>query len=182
MNRKTTLLQVALAGALALFVGHGIAQAQQAAGARQATNGKVRKAYEALAQMESLRATIQREKTNAEKKKDTVKQLCLDDKLNQLNKSIDTAKTVKEELEAALAATPPDTDLAESSAQIISALASGTKSIQDSANKCIGKESSQLGESSTSMTVSTTMPSSEEIGSTEVPELRQPPVCTSCSS
>lgn len=169
-----------LAGAMALFVGHGIAQAQQTAATAAGANGKIRKAYEALARMESLRATIQREKTTAEKKKDTVKQLCLDDKLNQLNKSIDTAKTVKEELEAALASNPPDTDLANSSAQIISELASGTKAIQDSANKCIGKESSQVGESSTSMTVSTTMPSSQDTDNMEIPELRQPPVCTSC--
>ena len=50
MNRKT-IVQIIVVGAVALFVGHGIAQAQQAAAAGQGSNTKIRKAYDALAQM-----------------------------------------------------------------------------------------------------------------------------------
>src|SRR5579863_1480472 len=114
--RRQKVLGFTAVAAFALLLGHGIAaaqaQAQGAPAAPDATAGLARPVtltpQEELAQSEGIlsrmdtsRSVVRRQLEQARAQRDVVKTLCLNDKLNQLDVAIRSARERRQALEAA---------------------------------------------------------------------------------
>src|SRR5215218_6679625 len=134
MRRENILGFPAVLG-LALLIGHGVASAQAtgqpAPPAPDASGGLSRQVNltpaEQLAQsesflsrMEASRATVRRQLEQARAQRDVVKTLCLNDKLNQIDVAIRSARERRQALE--LAAGRKDADLANHEFTILTVL------------------------------------------------------------
>ncbi|MFT3769222.1 MAG: hypothetical protein QM820_27605 [Minicystis sp.] len=166
MRRQRNLGFTAVA-AFALLIGHGIAAAQaqgQAIPQQQpdATAGLTRQVNLSpqeqltqsdsfLARMDGSRTVVRQALEKARIARDVVKTLCLNDKLNQLDVAIRSARERRESLAAAVQRS--DVDLANHEFTILSVLRQRSDQLTAEANQCIGQEAGFVGDSAVSFTV-----------------------------
>jgi hypothetical protein len=151
--------------AFALFVGHGIAAAQAPAPpppAPDATAGltrqvsltpaeEVAQSEAFLGKMDGSRTVVRRQLETARAQRDVVKTLCLNDKLNQLDVAVRSARERREALMAA--AQRADSDLANHEFTILQVLRQRSDQLTAEANQCIGQEAAFIGDSAVSSTI-----------------------------
>jgi hypothetical protein len=185
---------VAVAG-LAVVVGYGIAAAQaqpapaQPAAPTDASAGLSRQVNltpaEQLAQsesfltrMETSRTTVRRMLETARAQRDVVKTLCLNDKLNQIDVAIRSARERRQALEAA--ATRKDADLANHEFTILSVLRQRGDQLMAEANQCIGQEAGFVGDSAVTSTIDPNLPSEDPSEYPPTDVFVDVPICASC--
>jgi hypothetical protein len=158
------------AAGCALLIGHGIAAAQAqgpAAPAPDATAGLTRQVTltpaEELAQsegiaarMDSARTSVRRQLETARAQRDVVKTLCLNDKLNQLDVAVRSARERREALQAAVHRA--DAELANHEFTILSVLRQRADQLTAEAQQCIGQEAGFAGENAVQVTVDPGIP------------------------
>lgn len=192
--RRQRILGFTAVAAFALLIGHGIAaaqaQGQAAPQAPDATAGITRQVNltpqeqlsqsdSFLARMDGSRTVVRQALEKARIARDVVKTLCLNDKMNQLDVAIRSARERRESLAAAVQRN--DTDLANHEFTILSVLRQRADQLSAEANQCIGQEAGFVGESAVSFTVD---PGIVDDTSTFQPNggsvIVDPPSCTSC--
>ncbi len=179
-------------GAFVAFVGHGVATAEDngtgeplidATGAAKtvslAPKEQLEQANTFVAAMERIRDTVSRELSEARNKKDVVKTLCLDDKLNQLDvalrKVLDRVKALQVAVERG------DSELSGHEYTIISVLHQRALQLDAEARQCIGKEIVAVGDSDTKLEIEGDLPGEEQTTTFPTPPLiTEPPTCASC--
>lgn len=131
-----------------------------------------------MARMEAARSTIRRMLETARAQRDVVKTLCLNDKLNQMDVAIRSARERRQALE--LAASRNDADLAGHEFTILNVLRQRTDQLTAEANLCVGKEIEDIGTSAVTSTIDPDLPQEDpsEYPNTEV--IVDPPDCSSC--
>lgn len=183
------LLGVVVVGGLSLLVGTGIAAAQaggaapadaSAGVARQVTlspQEMVAQADAFVQRMESTRGSVRRQLETARTQRDVVKVLCLNDKLNQIDVAIRSARERKQSLEAAAARN--DADLASHEFTILTVLRQRSDQLTAEANQCIGEEGVSIDEAAVNVTVED-IPKEDpsEYPSTDI--VIEVPSCSSC--
>ena len=202
MRRQNVLGFTAVTG-FALLVGHGIAAAQAQGVAPQApdaTAGVTRQvnlspaeelaqADAFLARMDTSRTAVRRQLETARAQRDVVKTLCLNDKLNQIDVAIRSARERRQALETAAARS--DADLATHEFTILSVLRQRCDQLTAEANQCIGQEAGFVGESAVTSTIDPNLPKQDP---SEYPDHKypvdnvpmsdlvvvDPPACSSC--
>jgi len=172
---------VAMAGVISVLGG---AYAQETEGAaaspppatepNQMTPQQMAAAAKALLPaMDKAAAVIRRELTMAREKKDVVKALCLNDKLNQVDLASRTATDRVAGLEAAAAAN--DVERARHQYTVVLVLNERVGTLGSEANQCIGEETGFVGESA--VTVEVTNVPDVDPSEQPTPQLvSQPPV------
>ncbi|APR87100.1 hypothetical protein A7982_12449 [Minicystis rosea] len=192
--RRQRILGFTAVAAFALLIGHGIAaaqaQGQALPQAPDATAGLTRQVNLSpqeqlsqgdsfLARMDGSRTVVRQALEKARIARDVVKTLCLNDKLNQLDVAIRSARERRESLAAA--AQRSDVDLANHEFTILSVLRQRSEQLTAEANQCIGQEAGFVGDSAVSFTVD---PGIVDDPSVLEPQLgsivADPPNCTSC--
>ncbi|TKD04382.1 hypothetical protein [Polyangium fumosum] len=147
--------------ALSLLVGAGIASAQaqgtppappdtNAGLQRQVTLTPAQQLQETdtyIGRMESARSVVRRLLEEARAQRDVVKTLCLNDKLNQIDVTLRSARERRQALD--LAVKRDDADLSSHEFTILGVLRQRVEQITAEANQCIGKDADILGETST---------------------------------
>lgn len=147
--------------ALSLLVAAGIASAQaqgtpsappdtNAGLQRQVTLTPAQQLQETdtyLARMESARSVVRRLLEEARSQRDVVKTLCLNDKLNQIDVTLRSARERRQSLD--LAVKRDDADLSSHEFTILGVLRQRVEQLTAEANQCIGKDADILGETST---------------------------------
>ena len=183
------LLGVVIVSGLSILVGTGIAAAQaggaappdaQAGVARQVTLSPQEQVLQAdgfLARMDATRNSVRRQLETARSQRDVVKVLCLNDKLNQIDVAIRSAKERKTSLEAA--ASRNDVDLCNHEFTILTVLRQRSDQLTAEANQCIGEEGVSIDEAAVNVTVED-IPKEDpsEYPSTDV--VIEVPACSSC--
>jgi hypothetical protein len=191
------ILGFAAVAAFALLIGHGIADAQAQAQAQvqgpppvpDATAGLTRQVNlspadeltqsEAfLTRMDASRTGVRRQLETARAQRDVVKTLCLNDKLNQLDVAIRSARERRQSLEAA--AQRSDGDLSNHEFTILRVLRERTDQLTAEANQCIGQEAGFVGESAVTGTIDPNIAVPEDWPALVPGPLTQPPACVSC--
>ncbi len=191
MDRARTVRLVA-ASLFLLAVGHGVAVAQAPAGSpavpeanagltRQVILTPAEQATQAetfLARMDSSRTLIAQMLAKARQDRDVIKVLCLNDKLNQTDVAIRSARERQTSLQAA--ASKSDADLAAHDFTILTVLSQRSDQLSSEANQCIGKENDVLGEFGITVTFD---PELTPVDPSEYPGFNvvvEPPACGSC--
>lgn len=177
--------------ALALVVGFGVAaaQAQPAPPPSDASAGLSRQVNlspaeqlsqsEAfLSRMDAARSTVRRQLETARSQRDVVKTLCLNDKLNQIDVAIRSARERRQALE--LAANRKDADLANHEFTILSVLRQRTDQLSAEANQCIGQEAGFVGDTAVTSIVDPGLPEEDPSEYPETDVVTDPPPCSSC--
>ncbi|HSN97609.1 MAG TPA: hypothetical protein VLS89_04895 [Candidatus Nanopelagicales bacterium] len=191
--RRDRFLSFSAVALIALVIGHGIAAAQAQAPlppappdvnaglSRQVTLSPAEQLSQSegfLSRMDSARISVRRQLETARNERDVVKTLCLNDKLNQIDVAIRSARERKQGLE--LAVNRNDVDLANHEFTILSVLHQRSGQLTAEANQCIGKEAGFIGDSAVSATVDPNLPQEDP---TEIPSaaiIIEPPSCSSC--
>src|SRR5689334_10439619 len=157
--RRQKVLGFTAVSALAFLLGHGIAAAQAQTGAppvpdanaglsRQVNLSPAEELAQTdagLARMDGSRAVVRRQLETARAQRDVVKTLCLNDKLNQIDVAIRSARERRQALESA--AQRNDADLANHEFTILTVLRQRTDQLTAEAKQCIGQEAGFVGES-----------------------------------
>jgi len=133
-----------------------------------------------LSRMDASRSVVRRQLETARAQRDVVKTLCLNDKLNQLDVAIRSARERRQALEAA--AQRQDADLATHEFTILSVLRQRADQLTAEANQCIGQEAGFVGDSAVTATIDPGLP--PDPGKFEgVPAevIVEPPACMSCT-
>lgn len=107
-----------------------------------------------------------------------VKTLCLNDKLNQLDVAIRSARERKQALDAA--ASRNDADLSSHEFTIISVLRQRGDQLTAEANQCIGQEAGFVGESAVTAQIDPGLPADTDWEQPVGGIIAQPPGCFSC--
>lgn len=177
---------------LALLVGHGVASAQAQNAPQQPPDAgaglsrqvnlspaeQLAQADGSLSRMEGSRSTVRRQLESARAQRDVVKTLCLNDKLNQIDVAIRSARERRQALE--LAANRKDADLSNHEFTILTVLRQRVDQLTAEANQCIGQEAGFVGESAVQATIDPNLPQEDpsQYPSTDV--IVEPPACSSC--
>ncbi len=190
--RRQKILGFAAVAAFALLIGHRIAAAQAQGGApvfdpgagvaRQVNLSPQEELAQStvfLARMDASRTMVRQALASARSQRDVVKTLCLNDKLNQLDVAIRSARERRQSLEGA--AQKSDGDLANHEFTILSVLRQRSEQLSAEANQCIGQEAGFVGESAVNATIDTGLPSDPSSWD-QVPTnvVVEPPTCSSC--
>lgn len=183
------LLGLVLVGGVSLLVGTGLAAAQaggaappdaSAGVARQVTlspQEQVAQAEAFIARMEGSRNGVRRQLESARTQRDVVKVLCLNDKLNQIDVAIRSAKERKQALD--LAAQRNDVDLANHEFTILGVLRQRAEQLTAEANQCIGEEGVSIDEAAVTVTV-TDIPEEDPSEYPKSDVVIDLPACASC--
>lgn len=176
---------------LALLVGHGVASAQAQNAPQQPDAGaglsrqvnlspaeQVAQSEGALTRMEGSRSTVRRQLEQARAQRDVVKTLCLNDKLNQIDVAIRSARERKQALE--LAANRKDADLSNHEFTILTVLRQRVDQLTAEANQCIGQEAGFVGESAVQATIDPNLPQEDPSQYPPADVIVEPPACSSC--
>jgi hypothetical protein len=189
--RRELIIRIS-ATALALLVGTGLAAAQapQAAPPAQAQSGlarqvslspaeQVSQAEGFIARMDAARETVKRQLETARKQRDVVKTLCLNDKLNQLDVALRSARDRKSALAAA--AQRNDSDLSNHEFTILTVLRQRTEALTAEANQCIGITETFVGEKAeVTVQIEPNMATEDPSVYPAANVIVQPPACSSC--
>lgn len=192
--RRQRILGFTAVTAFALLVGHGIAaaqaQGQVAPQPPDATAGLTRQVnlspQEQLVQTEGFisrmsgtRENMRQALEKARLQRDVVKTLCLNDKMNQTDVAIRSARERRESLAAAVQRA--DGDLSNHEFTILGVLRQRVDQLGAEANQCIGQEAGFVGESAVSFTVDPGMAPDTSTFQDQVGSfVADPPSCTSC--
>jgi uncharacterized protein YqeY len=190
--RRQRILGFTAVAAFSLVLGHGIAvaQSQGTQPVPDATVGVTRQvnispaeeltqSEAALIRMDSSRTAVRRQLETARAQRDVVKTLCLNDKLNQLDVAIRSARERREALAAAVQRS--DADLANHEFTILSVLRQRSDQLTAEANQCIGQEADTIGESAVTSTVEPGIPPDPLNWDGRVQGvIIEPPNCSSC--
>jgi hypothetical protein len=192
--RPRKMLGFTAVAAFAFLVGHGLAaaQAQGSPPAPDALAGITRQVNltpaEELSQseafitrMDSSRTGVRRQLETARAQRDVVKTLCLNDKLNQLDVALRSARERRQSLEAAVQR--QDADLANHEFTILSVLRQRSDQLQAEAQQCIGQEAGFVGDSTVTGTVEPGIPPDPGAfmpPTVDVLGVPPPPPCVSC--
>jgi hypothetical protein len=180
---------------LALVVGQGIAAAQAPAVSspqpppdavvglqRQVSlspKEQLAQSDAAVSRMDSARSVVRRQLESARAQRDVVKTLCLNDKLNQLDVALRSARERRAALEGAVQRS--DVDLSTHEFTIMSVLRLRAETLSAEANQCIGQEAQYFGNSAVTTTVESTIPDETQPVDTGVTSVVvQVPPCASC--
>ncbi|MCK6589708.1 MAG: hypothetical protein L6Q76_19225, partial [Polyangiaceae bacterium] len=131
-----------------------------------------------LGRMETARTTIRRMLETARAQRDVVKTLCLNDKLNQMDVALRSARERRQALE--LAASRNDVDLASHEFTILNVLGQRTDQLTAEANLCIGKEAEYIGDSAVTGSVDPGLPEEDPSEYPNEPVIVETPVCSTC--
>jgi hypothetical protein len=130
-----------------------------------------------VARMESIRDGIRVELEDARQKRDVVKTLCLNDKLNQIDVALRSAKERQTSLK--LAAQRGDQDLATHEFTILTVIHDRTQQLDAEAKQCIGKEVGFVGESSVTVDIDPGLPEEDPTEYPTPPIISEPPMSAS---
>jgi len=190
---RTNLIGYALAGLLAIGVGHSVANAQATgtpaptpavppAGMSKQVSLSPQQQVEAadayIAGMESVRSQIRIDLEDARQRRDVVKTLCLNDKLNQVDVALRSASDRLRALKSA--AGTGNAELANHEFTILSVLNQRGQQLDAEAKQCIGKEIGIVGESSTTMEPNPNLPFEDPTDLRDPTLITEPPQCSSC--
>ena len=191
--RRDRMFRFSAVVGLAMLIGHGVASAQAQttpppAGA-DASGGLSRQvnlspaeqlaqSESFLARMEGSRSTVRRQLEQARAQRDVVKTLCLNDKLNQIDVAIRSARERRQALE--LAANRKDADLANHEFTILTVLRQRVDQLTAEANQCIGQEAGFVGESAVTTTIDPNLPQEDPSEYPDTDVIVEPPACSSC--
>jgi hypothetical protein len=169
--------------ALALLVVGGVAQGQDASvGASKQVNlgpqEQVAQADTFLARMDGTRQGVRRQLETARANRDVVKTLCLNDKLNQIDVAVRSARERRASLEAA--ATRRDVDQSNHEFTIMTVLRQRTEQLTAEANQCIGQEAGFFPTSEVTSTVDPNLPQEDPSKYPNTSVIVEPPACSSC--
>jgi uncharacterized protein YqeY len=131
-----------------------------------------------ILRMDAARLQIRRMLETARSQRDVVKTLCLNDKLNQMDVALRSARERRQALERA--ATRKDTDLANHEFTILNVLRQRTDQLTAEANLCIGKEVEDVGANAVTSTVDPGIPREDPSEYPNSTVIVEPPVCSSC--
>ncbi len=190
MRRQNVFGFVAVT-AVALLLGHGIAAAQAQTGTPvpDANTGLTRQvnltpaeelaqSEGSLARMDASRTGVQRMLETSRVQRDVVKVLCLNDKLNQVDVAVRSARERRQALEAAVARN--DADLANHEFTILTVLRQRTDQLTAEANQCIGQEAAFQSDNAVTSTVDPNLPQEDPWQSPTTNVIVEPPACSSC--
>lgn len=175
----------------ATLSGVGVAIAQEGnsppeAPAREVSGGQdvnltpqemLAKSRSTIPEMEKQRATVAEQLTDAKKKKDVVKALCLDDKVKQMKLAIDTAKDRVVDLTSA--ATQNDPDRSKHEFTVIQVLRERVQTLVAEAQQCIGEETGFVGNSNITVDIDPAIPNADPSDFPDDPLVSEPPVLSS---
>ncbi|MFO0762300.1 MAG: hypothetical protein U0359_38025 [Byssovorax sp.] len=175
---------VLLLGGMAFAQGQGAPPVPDLAGGQQSRQVSLSPKEEAeqasafIGRMEGARTVVQRQLETARAQRDVVKTLCLNDKLNQIDVAIRSARERKQGLDAAV--TRNDSDLASHEFTILSVLRQRTDQLTAEANQCIGQEAGFIGEAAVTSTIDPNLPKEDpsEYPTTDI--VIEIPSCVSC--
>lgn len=189
--RRDRMFRFSAVVGLAMLIGHGVAsaQAQTAPPPTDASGGlsrqvnltpaeQLQQSDGFLARMEGARATVRRQLEQARAARDVVKTLCLNDKLNQIDVAIRSARERRQALE--LAANRKDADLSNHEFTILTVLRQRVDQLTAEANQCIGQEAGFVGESAVTTTVDPNLPQEDPSEYPDSDVITEPPACSSC--
>ena len=191
MRREKVVGYAAVLG-LALLIGHGVASAQAQPAPQtppDASGGlsrqvnltpaeQLQQAESSLARMESSRTTVRRQLEQARAQRDVVKTLCLNDKLNQIDVAIRSARERRQALESA--AGRKDADLSNHEFTILTVLRQRVDQLTAEANQCIGQEAGFVGESAVTSTIDPNLPQEDPSQYPNTDIVVEVPACSSC--
>lgn len=177
--------------AIAFLLGHGIAAAQAQTGGpvpdanagltRQVNLSPAEQLTQSesfLSRMDASRTGVRRQLETSRAQRDVVKVLCLNDKLNQLDVAVRSARERRQALEAAAARN--DADLANHEFTILNVLRQRADQLTAEANQCIGQEAAFIAESAVTSTIDPNLPKEDDTLYPEPSVIVEPPACSSC--
>jgi hypothetical protein len=189
--RRDNFLSFSAVALLSLVIGHGMAaaQAQDAPPPPDASAGlsrqvnlspaeQVAQSDTSISRMEGARTSVRRQLETARSQRDVVKTLCLNDKLNQIDVAIRSARERKQSLE--LAANRRDADLANHEFTILTVLRQRTEQLTAEANQCIGQEAGFVGDSAVTSEIDPNLPEDDPTELPPIDVIIELPACSSC--
>ena len=137
----------------------------------------VASAKTSLPKMDRAAGIVRRLLADAREKRDVVRVLCLNDKLNQIDLAIRTANDRLEALNAA--AGQNDLDQTKHEFTVVQVLADRVNTLVTESNQCIGEETGFFGESRIVVDVDPNIPETDSSDFPEDPLVSTPPVLSS---
>jgi uncharacterized protein len=128
--------------------------------------------------MDGSRTVVRRQLETARAQRDVVKTLCLNDKLNQLDVAIRSARERRDALDAA--AKRSDADLANHEFTILTVLRQRSEQLTAEANQCIGQEAGFITDSAVTSTIASDIPDVDPSVYPDSAVFVEPPACSSC--
>jgi len=176
--------------AAATLSGVGVAVAQDGApdtpAAKEVSGGQdvnltpqqmLEKVKSYIPEMDKQRAIVAEQLTEAKKKKDVVKALCLDDKVKQMKLATDTAKDRVVDLTSAVSQNDPDRSKHEFT--VIQVLRERVQTLVTEAQQCIGEETGFIGDSDITVEIDPAIPDTDPSEFPDDPLVSEPPVLSS---
>ncbi len=135
------------------------------------------KARGQIPEMEQQRAATNEQLTDAKKKRDVVKALCLDDKVKQMKLATDTAKDRVVALTSAVGQNDPDRSKHEFT--VLQVLSERVQTLVAEAQQCIGEETGFVGDSDIKVDIDPAVPDADPSDFPDDPLVSDPPVLSS---
>ena len=130
-----------------------------------------------IPQMDLQRGIVVGQLTEAKRRKDVVKALCLDDKIKQMKLATDTAKDRVLDLTAA--ATQNDVDRSKHEFTVVQVLHDRVQTLVAEAQQCIGEETGFVGNSNVIVDIDSAIPNTDPSYLPDDPLVSEPPVLSS---
>jgi hypothetical protein len=130
-----------------------------------------------LPAMERGAGIVRRQLADARQRRDVVRVLCLNDKLNQIDLAIRTANDRSEALNAA--ANANDMDRTKHEFTVVQVLRDRVNTLVSEANQCIGEETGFIGDSRLTVDIDPSIPDTDPSDFPEDPFVSVPPVLSS---
>lgn len=130
-----------------------------------------------LPAMERGAGIVRRQLADARQRRDVVRVLCLNDKLNQIDLAIRTANDRSEALTAA--ANANDMDRTKHEFTVVQVLRDRVNTLVSEANQCIGEETGFIGDSRLTVDIDPSIPDTDPSDFPEDPFVSVPPVLSS---
>lgn len=130
-----------------------------------------------IPEMDKLRAVVAQQLSEARKKKDVVKALCLDDKVKQMKLATDTAKDRVVDLTSAVSQSDPDRSKHEFT--VIQVLRERVQTLVTEAQQCIGEETGFVGNSDVTVDIDPAVPDADPSDFPDDTLVSEPPVLSS---
>lgn len=122
-------------------------------------------------------AVVRRQLADARERRDVVRVLCLNDKLNQIDLAIRTANDRSDALNAA--ASQQDADRTKHEFTVVQVLRDRVKTLVSEANQCIGEETGFVGESKVTVDIDPNLPDTDPSDFPDDVLVSTPPVLSS---
>jgi hypothetical protein len=127
-----------------------------------------------LPEMDRGAAVVRRQLADARERRDVVRVLCLNDKLNQIDLAIRTASDRSEALN--VSAAQNDADRTKHEFTVVQVLRDRVKTLVSEANQCIGEETGFVGDSKVTVDIDPNLPDTDPSDFPEDPLVSTPPV------